>query len=130
MILGFLNPLSPLGVTGAMVTAIAKVRPVPDKPVWPTSGGAELPLTNVALSTALVLSGPGKYSLGRALGVRLPRPIVALVGLATIAAVVAFGAQQSEEQPQQTEVEAYDALQGEDESRYLRGSSGGRPSEG
>jgi putative oxidoreductase len=99
------------------VTAIAKVRPVSDKPVWPKSGGAELPLTNVALSTALVLCGPGKYSLGRALGVRLPRPIVALVGLATIAAVVAFGAQQSEEQPQQTEVEAYDALQGEDESR-------------
>jgi len=58
--------------------------------------------------------GPGKYSLDRALGIRLPRPIVALFGLVSIAAVVAF-AMQSEDQSQQTEDEAYDALQGEEE---------------
>ncbi len=117
MILGFLNPLGPLGVTGAMAMAIAKVHPLSEKPVWATSGGAELPLTNVAISTALMLSGPGKYSLDRALGVRLPRPIVALVGLATIATVVAFAVQKSGDQPQETEDETYDALQGEEEGR-------------
>ncbi len=115
MILGFLNPLGPLGVIGAMSMAIAKVHPLHEKPIWATSGGAELPLTNTAIATALMLNGPGKYSFDRALGVRLPRPIVALVGLVSIATVVVFALQKSEEQPQQTEDQAYDALQGEEE---------------
>ena len=116
MLLGFLNPLGPLGVTGAMAMATAKVHPLHEKPIWATSGGAELPLTNTAIASALMLMGPGKYSLDRALGVRLPRPILALFGLVSIAAVVAF-AMQSEDQSQQTEDEAYDALQGEEESK-------------
>lgn len=116
MVLGFLNPLGPLGVTGAMAMAIAKVHPLFKKPIWATSGGAEFPLTNTAIASALMLMGPGKYSLDRALGVRLPRPIVALFGLVSIAAVVAFAMQKSEDQSQQTEDEAYDALQGEEES--------------
>jgi hypothetical protein len=41
---------------------------------------------------------------------------LALFGLVSIAAVVAF-AMQSEDQSQQTEDEAYDALQGEEESK-------------
>jgi putative oxidoreductase len=115
MLLGFLNPLGPLGATGSMAMAIAKVHPLHKKPIWATSGGAELPLTNTAIASALMLMGPGKYSLDRALGIRLPRPIVALFGLVSIAAVVAF-AMQSEDQSQQAEDEAYDALQGEEES--------------
>lgn len=115
MLLGFLNPLGSLGVIGSMSMAIAKVHPLHEKPIWATSGGAELPLTNTAIATALILNGPGRYSLDRALGIRLPRPIVALVGLAGIVTVLAFAMQKSEDQPQQTEDESYDALQGEEE---------------
>jgi putative oxidoreductase len=40
--------------------------------MWVTEGGAELPVTNAAVSTAIMVNGPGKYSLDRALGIRLP----------------------------------------------------------
>ncbi len=116
MILGLLNPLGPLGVTGAMAMAIAKVHPLFQKPIWATSGGAELPLTNVAIATALMLNGPGKYSMDRALGIRLPRPLVALIGLVAIAVVVAMAAQ-AEAPSEETQDEVYDAVQGEEEGQ-------------
>ena len=68
--LGLLHPLGPLGVIGSMSIATTKAHW--DKPIWVTEGGAELPVTNIAVATALTLSGPGKYSLDRALGIRLP----------------------------------------------------------
>src|SRR5947209_12737645 len=70
-LLGFLNPLGPLGTIAAMSVATTKVHW--DKPIWATEGGAELPVINAAVSLALMLNGPGKYSLDRALGIRLPR---------------------------------------------------------
>jgi putative oxidoreductase len=57
------------------------------KPIWTTAGGAELPLTNAAIAAAIGLVGPGRYSVDRALGIRLPW-WVSLVGLAGIAATV------------------------------------------
>ncbi len=87
-LLGLLNPLGPLGVIGAMSMATAKVHW--GKPIWAGSGGAELPVTNMALATALLLIGPGNFSLDNALGIRLPRWI-AVPGLAVIAASVAYG---------------------------------------
>ncbi len=62
----------------------------PGQPIWVTEGGAELPLTNIAASTALILNGPGKYSLDRALGIRLPRWLAPL-GLVAIVLSVVYG---------------------------------------
>ena len=86
-LLGFLNPLGPLGVIGAMSMATAKVHW--GKPIWAASGGAELPVTNMALATAIMTAGPGRFSLDNALGIRLPRWIAPL-GLAVVAATVAY----------------------------------------
>ena len=54
--LGLLNPLGPLGVIGSMAMATRKAHW--DKPIWVTEGGAELPVLNMALSTALMIRGP------------------------------------------------------------------------
>lgn len=74
--LGFLNPLGPLGIIGAMVVAGGKVHGV--SPIWAQEGGGELPVTNSAVALAIALSGPGRYSLDRAFGVKVPRWIVVL----------------------------------------------------
>lgn len=80
--LGALNPLGPLGIIGAMTMATAKVHW--GKPIWVTAGGAELPVTNIAIMTALGLVGPGRYSVDHALRLRLPWWVGALgiVGIA------------------------------------------------
>ena len=68
--LGLLNPLGPLGVIGSMSMATRKAHW--GKPLWVTEGGAELPLLNIAVSTALMIREPDRYSLDRLLGIRLP----------------------------------------------------------
>ena len=88
MLLGFLNPLGPLGAIASMGMATAKVHW--GKPIWVTSGGAELPLTNIGIAAALGLAGPGSYSVDRALGTRLPRWVL-LPGLALAAAGIGAG---------------------------------------
>src|SRR3954452_19275413 len=100
--LGLATPLGLLGVAGSMAMAIEKVHPL-NKPIWVTEGGAELPLTNLAVVAALELAGPGKYSLDSALGLRIPRWLT-LGGLALTAAVVTYGAlSQPEEAASQNE---------------------------
>lgn len=59
--LGLLYPLAPIGVLSAMIVAIATVHW--HTPIWADEGGAELPITNAAIATALILSGPGGYAL-------------------------------------------------------------------
>ncbi len=85
--LGALNPIGPIMSMGAMLMATIKVHA--GKPIWVTAGGAELPVTNMAAQTALILAGPGKLSFDGLLGIRVPRwfGLVALV--ATVASVVA-----------------------------------------
>lgn len=85
--LGLLHPLGPLGIIAAMSTATTKAHW--DKPIWATEGGAELPVTNTAVATALILNGPGKYSLDRAVGIRLPG-WVAPLGLVGILLTVLY----------------------------------------
>ena len=80
--LGFLNPLGPVAGIGAMAMAWAKVHL--GKPLWVTKGGAELPLTNLAVLAGLTLAGPGRLSLDSLLGIHIPRR----VGFAALAAAL------------------------------------------
>src|SRR3954464_7803973 len=79
--LGLFNPLGPLGVIGSMSMATRKAHW--GKPIWVTEGGAELPVLNIAISTALMIREPDAFSLDRLLGIRLPRWVgpVGLVGI-------------------------------------------------
>jgi putative oxidoreductase len=88
-LLGLLNPLGPLGIISSMGMATAKVHW--GKPIWVTSGGAELPITNTAAALAVALAGPGRLSLDHALGLRLPRRLVLVPGLLMAAAGIAAG---------------------------------------
>lgn len=83
--LGFLSPLGPITAMGPMTIATTMAHW--GRPIWVTEGGAELPVTNLAAYGALALAGPGRWSVDRLLGVRLPR----WAGL-TCAAGVAGGA--------------------------------------
>ena len=101
--LGLLNPLGPLGVIGSMAMATRKAHW--GKPVWVTEGGAELPLLNIAVSTALMIREPDGYSLDRALGIHLPRWVGPL-GLAGIILTVLYAEQlDAAEPPQQEEAQ-------------------------
>ncbi|HEU5228554.1 MAG TPA: DoxX family protein [Ktedonobacteraceae bacterium] len=82
--LGLFHPLGPLGVMGAMIMATAKAHW--GKPIWATRGGAELPLTNMMAALTLILTGPGRFSLDRLFGIRLPRWLV--IAIAAIEAVM------------------------------------------
>lgn len=86
--LGLLHPIGPVMTFGPMAMAWAKVHA--GKPIWVTSGGAELPLLNLSAAAALGLTGPGRISLDRLLGLRVP-PLVAAAGLAGVAAGIAAG---------------------------------------
>src|SRR4029453_1500038 len=68
--LGLLNPLGPLGVIGSMSMATRKAHW--GKPIWVTEGGAELPVLNIAISTALMIREPDRYPPDRILGLPLP----------------------------------------------------------
>jgi putative oxidoreductase len=96
--LGLLNPLGPLGVIGSMSMATRKAHW--DKPIWVTEGGAELPVLHIAISMALMIREPDRYSLDRLLGIRLPR-WVGLVGLVGVILTVLYSELGAEEVPEQ-----------------------------
>ena len=81
------------------------------RPIFVTEGGAELPVTNIAVALAVLLSGPGKYSLDQVLGVRLPAWLAPL-GLVAIALTVVYA--RGQEEPQPEEEEARERLAGEE----------------
>ncbi|MGI8912200.1 MAG: DoxX family protein [Chloroflexota bacterium] len=80
--------LGPITVLGPMGMAIGTAHW--GKPIWASKGGAELPITNVAVATALILAGPGRFSLDEALGIDVPRPLIGLALAGALAGVV-FG---------------------------------------
>src|SRR5215213_5693939 len=98
--LGLLNPLGPLGIIGSMSMATRKAHW--GKPVWVTEGGAELPLLNIAVATALMIREPDRYSLDRVLGIRLPAWIGPL-GLVGIILTVLYTELEDEESPAEQE---------------------------
>jgi putative oxidoreductase len=108
--LGLLNPLGPLGIIGSMSMATRKAHW--GKPIWVTEGGAELPVLNIAISTALMIRDPDAFSLDRVLRIRLPR-WVGPVGLVGIILTVLYSELASDEATEQ-EVEQEGA---QDEAR-------------
>lgn len=109
MALGFLNPLGPIGVMSSMIMAALTAHK--GKPIWVTAGGAELPLTNMGVCLALMLTGPGDYSLDNALGIELPKPVTAAAMLGA-GAMIGYGlmsrsaAQQAQAQAEQESPQA------------------------
>ena len=108
-VLGLLNPLGPLGVIGSMSMATTKAHW--GKPIWVTEGGAELPLLNIAISTALMIREPDRYSLDRILGIRLPA-WVGPVGLVGIILTVLYTELEADEPPAEQQ-EAQEGAQDE-----------------
>jgi putative oxidoreductase len=101
-LLGFLNPLGPLGIIAAMSMATTKAHW--GKPIWVTEGGAELPVLNIAISTALMIREPDSLSLDRVLGIRLPA-WVGPVGLVGIILTVLYSELESDEEDEQDEAQ-------------------------
>ncbi len=110
-VLGFLSPLGPIGVIGSM--AMATITAHRGKPIWGTEGGAELPVTNIAAATALMVNGPGKWSFDRALGIRLPRWLAPL-GLVAVVLSLIYAGTGGETEPEQDE--AREGAAGNDEA--------------
>ena len=82
---GLLTVLGLGGPIGSILTGtsmkMATFKAHSGKPIWATAGGAELPVINAAVGTALALSGPGRYSLDRLFKIRVPWWLTALVTL-------------------------------------------------
>ena len=85
-LLGLGGPLGSLLAMSSMGMATLKVHG--GKPIWAAEGGAELPVVNIAASTALLLAGPGRYSLDRLFCLRVPTWLGVLTGLGAAVAVV------------------------------------------
>jgi putative oxidoreductase len=96
--LGFLHPVGPITSLAPMVVAWGRAHW--GKPIWVTSGGAELPATNIAIALALALMGPGRFSLDRLFGIRT-HPALAMLASACVAAGSLMALSQPRPEPQQ-----------------------------
>ena len=64
--LGLVTPLACLALSVVMLTAIATVHW--SKGFWNTAGGYEFPLVILTVAVAVAATGPGRFSLDRAIG--------------------------------------------------------------
>ena len=82
--LGFLTPAAVSMLTGVMTNAIRHVHW--KNGLWNSDGGIELPALVLAALAALADSGPGRFSLDEALGIRLRGPVVTALAMGAGAA--------------------------------------------
>jgi putative oxidoreductase len=85
-VLGLGGPIGMILTTSSMKMATFKAHS--GKPIWNTAGGAELPMVNIAVGTALMMTGPGRYSLDRLFGIKVPRWVTVLLTLGASVTVV------------------------------------------
>ena len=97
-ILGLGGPIGGILTTSAMKMATFKAHS--GKPIWGSAGGAELPVINAAVGTALLMTGPGRYSLDRMFGIKVPRWVTALMVVGATASLV-VGLLMEPDQPQE-----------------------------
>ena len=64
--LGLLTPIAAAGIIGTMVNAMLAVHL--KNGMWNTNGGMEFPIVMAASASSLAFTGPGRFSLDRALG--------------------------------------------------------------
>jgi putative oxidoreductase len=65
--------------------------------IWVTDGGIEYPAVILAALAALADSGPGRFSLDEALGIRLRGPVVTAVAMGAGAAGAVYLAERGQE---------------------------------
>jgi putative oxidoreductase len=97
-LLGLGGSLGSILTTSSMKMATFKAHS--GKPIWASSGGAELPMVNIAVGTALMMTGPGRYSLDRAFKIKVPRWLTILAALGA-SATVAVGLLMEPEAPEE-----------------------------
>ncbi|MFL5943190.1 MAG: DoxX family protein [Gaiellaceae bacterium] len=93
--LGLFTPAAVSMLTGVMTNAIRHVHW--QNGLWNSDGGIELPVVVLGVLAALADSGPGRFSLDEALGVRLRGPAVMLAAMGAGAAGAVYLAERGEE---------------------------------
>ena len=82
-------------LTGVMTNAIRHVHR--KNGLWVTDGGIEYPAVILAVLAALADSGPGRFSLDEALGIRLRGPVVTAIAMGAGAAGAVYVAEHGQE---------------------------------
>jgi putative oxidoreductase len=95
LVLGLCTPAAVSMLTGVMTNAIRHVHW--KNGLWNSDGGVELPVLILGGLAALADSGPGRFSLDEALGIRLRGPVVAAVAMGAGAAGAVYLAEHGEE---------------------------------
>jgi putative oxidoreductase len=93
--LGLFTPAAVSMLTGVMTNAIRHVHW--KNGLWNSDGGIELPALILAALASLADSGPGRFSLDEALGIRLRGPVVAAVAMGAGAAGAVYVAEHGQE---------------------------------
>lgn len=110
LVLGLATGPAGAAVTGTMT--VAGSTHVPNG-FFNTGGGYELPATFGLVGTVLALAGPGRYSLDHALGHKLNRRWMAVVGLAsTVGSAVYLISTRTKPEPAEEEVQATEGAGG------------------
>ncbi|MFN8621452.1 MAG: DoxX family protein [Chloroflexota bacterium] len=116
---GLLGPFGPLAGIGAM--SVAATTAHAGKPIWATKGGAELPVTNLAVLAALLVAGNGRLALDRILGIRVPAwlAIPGLAGVVVAMTAARTGGGEGEERGPASDQDATRIAAGEHEGKAV-----------